>query len=72
MKTRPEHQFKVTEISCAIPRLLARECSHQQREELRPSVANEQKAQESTRASVFFERDSGADRWVQKMLNAKK
>src|SRR5882757_800330 len=61
-----------TEISCGEPRLLVQQnaCPGNQKN-CACQIANEQ-APRNPRRRQFFERDSGASRWVQKMLNAKK
>src|ERR1700693_685082 len=61
-----------TEISCRHPRLLAQQnaCPGNQKN-CACQIADEQ-ASGNPRGHQFFERNSGASRWVQKMLNAKK
>jgi hypothetical protein len=61
-----------TEISCRHPRLLGQQnaCPGNEKNCAR-QIAYEQPSR-NPRGHQFFERDAGACRWVQKMLNAKK
>src|SRR6266478_8545093 len=61
-----------TEISCRHPRLLGQQNARTSNEKnCARQIANDQ-APRNPRGHQFFERDSGASRWVQKVLSAKK
>src|SRR6266851_1836064 len=61
-----------TKISCRHPRLLGQQNARTGNEKNCARQIADEQAPRNPRGHQFFERDSGASRWVQKMLSAKK